>query len=121
MVGENIRKIRESLGMSQKDLARKLNMIHVQISYIENGKRNVDAKLLIELHKVGFDPIRVLYGDIYYPEPSGQTSHVNIPPLPQPTKFSEEITVNFSLPTMYALQLFRDLETEVRKKLKGLP
>lgn len=39
-LGQNLKKIRNSKGMSQGDISRKLNMDKGYISSVENGKKN---------------------------------------------------------------------------------
>lgn len=51
-VGVNIRGLRARDGMTQKELAKKLNIHQVHVSQIENGKRVVGKNLAYKLAKV---------------------------------------------------------------------
>jgi len=44
-----LKKLREGIGLSQRELARELNMTHASISRWENGKREPDAQSLYKL------------------------------------------------------------------------
>ncbi len=50
-LGQNIKKIRTSKGMSQGDICRALNMDRGYMSAIENGKKNITIQQLERLAK----------------------------------------------------------------------
>lgn len=48
-IGERLKGAREALGLSQAQVAQHLGVNRVQISYYENGKREIDMDTLIKL------------------------------------------------------------------------
>ncbi len=60
MLKENIKTIRKSKGLSQEDLAIKLNVVRQTISKCEQGLSVPDAELLIILSEVLETPISTL-------------------------------------------------------------
>jgi len=50
-VGEIIRKIRKEKGISLRDLAKKVNVSFVNISYIENGRIETSKEVLRKISK----------------------------------------------------------------------
>lgn len=51
-ITNNIRKFRKDHGLSQAELAEKLNVCQSMISQIENGERNPSVTLLFEMANV---------------------------------------------------------------------
>jgi len=52
MIGKRIKKLRNLLGLSQEDLGKKLEIDHSAISEIENNKRELKTKLILNLSKI---------------------------------------------------------------------
>ena len=63
MLSENIRAIRKSKGLSQEELAVKLNVVRQTISKWEQGLSVPDADLLIALAEVFETPVNTLLGE----------------------------------------------------------
>ena len=63
MLNENIRAIRRSRGLSQEELAIRLNVVRQTISKWENGLSVPDADLLIALSEVLETPVSTLLGE----------------------------------------------------------
>ena len=59
-VGTKIRKIRESLGLSQEDLSKSLGISRVAVSQIENGSRKVSAEEIAKLSRIFDAPTDIL-------------------------------------------------------------
>jgi transcriptional regulator with XRE-family HTH domain len=60
-LGENIKKIRSSKGMSQGDICRALDMDRGYMSAIENGKKNITIQQLERLAQaLGVSPDKLL-------------------------------------------------------------
>ena len=60
MLSENIKKIRKSKGLTQKDLALQLNVVRQTVSKWEQGLSVPDSEMLISLSKVFDVPVNVL-------------------------------------------------------------
>ena len=63
MLNENIRAIRKSKGLSQQDLADKLNVVRQTISKWEQGLSVPDSDLLIALSEALEIPVSTLLGE----------------------------------------------------------
>ena len=63
MLNENIKAIRKSKGLSQQDLADKLNVVRQTISKWEQGLSVPDSDLLIALSKALETPVSTLLGE----------------------------------------------------------
>lgn len=63
MLNENIKAIRESKGLSQQDLADKLNVVRQTISKWEQGLSVPDSDLLIVLSEALETPVSTLLGE----------------------------------------------------------
>ena len=63
MLNENIKAIRKSKGLSQQDLADKLNVVRQTISKWEQGLSIPDSDLLIALSKALETPVSTLLGE----------------------------------------------------------
>lgn len=63
MLNENIKAIRESKGLSQEELAVKLNVVRQTISKWEQGLSVPDADMLISISKVFEIPVSTLLGE----------------------------------------------------------
>lgn len=59
-LGAKIRKIRESLGLSQERIAKSLGINRVAISQIENGDRKTSAEEIVKLTKIFNMPSNIL-------------------------------------------------------------
>ena len=68
MLSENIKAIRKSKGLSQEELAVKLNVVRQTVSKWEQGLSVPDADLLLSLSKVLETPVNVLLGEETAPE-----------------------------------------------------
>ena len=63
MLSENIKAIRKSKGLSQEELAIKLNVVRQTISKWEQGLSVPDADMLISLSEVFETPVSTLLGE----------------------------------------------------------
>ena len=63
MLNENIKALRKSKGLSQQDLADKLNVVRQTISKWEQGLSVPDSDLLIALSKALETPVSTLLGE----------------------------------------------------------
>ena len=63
MLGENIKAIRTSKGLSQQELAVKLNVVRQTVSKWEQGLSVPDSDLLISLSEVLETPVSILLGE----------------------------------------------------------
>ena len=63
MLNENIKAIRKSKGLSQEELAIKLNVVRQTVSKWENGLSVPDSDLLISLSEVLETPVSTLLGE----------------------------------------------------------
>lgn len=63
MLNENIKTIRKSKGLSQEELAIKLNVVRQTISKWEQGLSVPDADMLISLSEVFETPVSTLLGE----------------------------------------------------------
>ncbi|MBR2047051.1 MAG: helix-turn-helix domain-containing protein [Oscillospiraceae bacterium] len=64
MLSENIRAVRKSKGLSQEELAVKLNVVRQTISKWEQGLSVPDSNILISLSEALDTPVSVLLGEI---------------------------------------------------------
>ena len=63
MLSENIKKIRKSKGLTQKDLALQLNVVRQTVSKWEQGLSVPDSEMLISLSEVLETPVSKLLGE----------------------------------------------------------
>ncbi|NLE25166.1 MAG: helix-turn-helix transcriptional regulator [Clostridiaceae bacterium] len=63
MLNENIKAIRKSKGLSQEELAIKLNVVRQTISKWEQGLSVPDSDMLIDISEVLETPVSVLLGE----------------------------------------------------------
>ena len=63
MLNENIKAIRKSKGLSQEELAIKLNVVRQTISKWENGLSVPDSEMLISLSEILETPVSTLLGE----------------------------------------------------------
>ena len=66
MLNENIKVLRKSKGLSQQDLADKLNVVRQTISKWEQGLSVPDSDLLIALSEALETPVSTLLGAVSY-------------------------------------------------------
>lgn len=72
MLNENIRTIRKSKGLSQEELAIKLNVVRQTISKWEQGLSVPDSDMLISISEVFETPVSTLLGEtVTEPEADG--------------------------------------------------
>lgn len=72
MLGENIKAIRKSKGLSQEELAVKINVVRQTISKWESGLSVPDSDLLVALSEALETPVSTLLGETVAPsEPDG--------------------------------------------------
>ncbi len=64
MLNENIKAIRKSKGLSQQELAVRLNIVRQTVSKWEQGRSVPDSDLLISLSEVLETPVSTLLGEI---------------------------------------------------------
>lgn len=67
MLSENIKAIRKSKGLSQEDLAVRLNVVRQTVSKWEKGLSVPDSDLLISLSEALETPVSVLLGETVTP------------------------------------------------------
>lgn len=63
MLNENIRALRKAKGLSQEELAIKLNVVRQTVSKWEQGRSVPDADMLISLSEVLEVPVSTMLGD----------------------------------------------------------
>lgn len=63
MLNENIKAIRKSKGLSQQELAIKLNVVRQTISKWETGMSVPDSDMLISISEVLETPVSILLGE----------------------------------------------------------
>ena len=63
MLSENIKAIRKSKGLSQEELAIKLNVVRQTISKWEQGLSVPDADMLISISEIFETPVSTLLGE----------------------------------------------------------
>ena len=63
MLNENIRNLRKANGLSQEELAEKLNVVRQTVSKWENGLSVPDADMLISLSEAFKTPVGTLLGE----------------------------------------------------------
>ena len=63
MLNENIKAIRKSKGLSQQDLAVKLNVVRQTVSKWEQGRSVPDSDMLISISEVLATPVSTLLGE----------------------------------------------------------
>ena len=63
MLKENIKSLRKSKGLSQEELAIKLNVVRQTISKWEQGLSVPDAEMLIKISEVFDTPVSTLLGE----------------------------------------------------------
>ena len=63
MLGENIKAVRKSKGLSQQELAVKLNVVRQTVSKWEQGLSVPDSDLLIALSEALETPVSTLLGE----------------------------------------------------------
>ena len=101
MLNENIKNLRKSKGLSQEELAVKLNVVRQTVSKWENGLSVPDADMLIALSQVLDTPVSTLLGQTLAPAESDDLKAI-----------SEKLEVIY-------LQLARK-KTAERRFLRGL-
>ena len=63
MLNENIKRLRKSKGLSQEELAMKLNVVRQTVSKWEQGRSVPDADMLISVSEVLEMPVSTLLGE----------------------------------------------------------
>lgn len=63
MLNENIRQLRKSKGLSQEELAIKLNVVRQTVSKWERGLSVPDAEMLVSLGEILDSPVSTLLGE----------------------------------------------------------
>ena len=64
MLDENIKSIRKSKGLSQEELAIKLNVVRQTVSKWENGLSVPDSDMLLSISEVLETPVSTLLGEV---------------------------------------------------------
>lgn len=62
-IGEKIRRIRQKLGITQRELAQRLNVEQATISHYEQGKRAVSLDMLSKIAQALGVPLKVFFED----------------------------------------------------------
>ena len=68
MLSENLKRIRKSKGLSQGELASKINVVRQTVSKWEQGLSVPDSEMLIRLSEALDTPVNVLLGEATAPE-----------------------------------------------------
>ncbi len=76
MLNENIKTIRKARGLSQEELANRLNVVRQTVSKWETGLSVPDAELLISLSQVLETPVSALLGETAAPEKSDEPGKI---------------------------------------------
>lgn len=63
MLSENIKNLRKSKGLSQEELAVRLNVVRQTVSKWERGLSVPDSEMLISLSEIFETPVSVLLGE----------------------------------------------------------
>ncbi len=66
MLNENIKAIRKSKGLSQQELAIKLNVVRQTVSKWEQGLSVPDSDMLISMSKILETPVSTLLAPFFY-------------------------------------------------------
>lgn len=69
-IGQQIRKIRKAHGLSQEELAEKINISTTHMSHIETGNTKLSLPVLVDIA----DALDVRTDDLLSPQPSATTS-----------------------------------------------
>ena len=77
MLGEKIKAIRKSKGLSQEELAALLNVVRQTVSKWEQGRSVPDADLLIALSEALQVPVSTLLGETAYEETAEPLSAIS--------------------------------------------
>ena len=72
MLNENIKNIRKSKGLSQEELAIKLNVVRQTVSKWEKGTSLPDSEMLIKISAVLDTPVNVLLDETITPDESSE-------------------------------------------------
>lgn len=72
MIGDNIRHFREKAGLSQTQLAEKLNVVRQTVSKWEQGKSVPDAEMCKSLAKTFNIPVSDLFSEAIPPQDSDE-------------------------------------------------
>lgn len=67
-IGQRIKKMREQIGMSQQDLAGRLDILRPTISQIEKGERRITAEEIVKLSEILNTSVKYLMGKEDQPE-----------------------------------------------------
>ena len=67
MLSENIQSIRKAKGLSQEELAIKLNVVRQTVSKWERGLSVPDSEMLITISEILETPVSALLGETYTP------------------------------------------------------
>ena len=70
MLNENIKALRKSKGLSQQDLAIKLNVVRQTVSKWEHGLSVPDSEMLVSLSEVLETPVSTLLGETVIEPPA---------------------------------------------------
>lgn len=52
IIGQNLKKYREGMGLSQSNLSQYLGVTREEVSYFENGRRTMSTKLISKVSKL---------------------------------------------------------------------
>ena len=77
MLNQNIKSFRKSKGLSQQELAVKLNVVRQTVSKWEQGLSVPDADMLISLSRALDVPVAVLLGDTVEQTPADPLSAIS--------------------------------------------
>lgn len=76
MLSENIKNIRKAKGLSQEELAVRLNVVRQTVSKWEQGLSVPDADMLISVSEVLGTPVSTLLGETVAPQPADEVKAI---------------------------------------------
>lgn len=115
-MGENIKKLREDLGMSQEELASRMGYSHKSsINKIEMGKQDIPQSKVIELAKIfNINPCVILD---YTPEECDyQRWDENSPKVKDTSELYRQMQLHFGSEVTELVQMFSQLNRKGKKK-----
>ena len=63
LIGKKIRKLRQEMGLSQKEFGEKLGITGSFVGYLENGRKRINPNLLRKVAKITKQPVSYFYGE----------------------------------------------------------
>ena len=91
LLGNRIKNLREARGLTQKELANKINVTKSTISYYENGKRTPTVNNLHDLARVLNVSLDCLMGNDFFEIAEASDSHYGMYMATEEVEFINEI------------------------------